>query len=223
MIGLAFVCLLHVGYAAANISAIEIANWVDDKSLHDAFDGAKRGDVIISNITPIKLTDGENAYLASASMNDGWTIGYVLARPKLKKAKVLKGYGRRDGNHIVNVGRYDNGSVLIIDAYGWGTGVYRASSAIVKFDGWGVSVLHSADSGYEMAMPTCGPDSCADDPGVCDSKNDVFLNRLDYAGPDANNVVSFVETSVTYDCKLKQSTVTSAEVLSFPVGNESEN
>jgi len=208
--------LLPINYALAD-PATDIISWLDAASLKAAFDSATKNDVELTNITPIKLTNGEDAYLASANMKDWGTIGYVLSRPSEKKAVILENYGQRDGNDIVNLGNYDNGSVLIIQLQGGGTGVYGKQLSIVKFDSWKVNVLHSSDSGYtENADCDNEPN-----PDMCE-RYDTFLNKLVSSNPDASKVV-FVETKVVYDFKAKKPKVTGAKILSFPVGASSES
>ena len=208
--------LLPINYALAD-TATDIISWLDAASLKAAFDSATKNNVVLSNITPIKLTNGEDAYLASANMKDWGTIGYVLSRPSEKKAVILENYGQRDGNDIVNLGNYDNGSVLIIQLQGGGSGVYNKQLSVVKFDGWKVNVLHSSDSGYSENA------DCDNEPNpdMCE-RHDTFLNKLVSSNPDASKVV-FVETKVVYDFKAKKPKVTGAKILSFPVGASSES
>jgi hypothetical protein len=211
--------LLPINYALADPAA-DIISWLDAASLKAAYDSATKNDVVVSEITPIKLTNGEDAYLASASMKDDTPLGYVLARPSEKKAILLENYnggGDDESNDIVNLGSGDKGSVLIILSGGGGTGVYNKKLSIVKFDGWKVSVLHSSDSGYEENAD-CDKDFQA---GMCE-RHDTFLNKLVSSNPDASKVV-FVETKVVYDFKAKKPKVTGAKILSFPVGTSSES
>ena len=211
--------LLPINYALAD-PATDIISWLDEASLKAVYASATKNDVVVSEITPIKLTNGEDAYLTSASMKDDTPLGYVLARPSEKKAIVLENYnggGDDESSNIVNLGNSDKGSVLIIRSSGGGTGVYNKQLSIVKFDGWKVNVLHSSASGYEE-NGDCDKDFQA---GMCD-RHDTFLNKLVSSNPDASKAV-FVETKVVYDFKAKKPKVTGAKILSFPVGASSES
>jgi hypothetical protein len=212
--------LLPINYALADTET-DIINWLDAASLKATFDSATKSNVALSNITPIKLTNGENAYLASASIKDEIPrpIGYVLAIPVAKKAVVLERYMPTEENSsdIVNLGNSDKGSVLMIRSGGGGTGSYNKQVSIVKFDNWNVSVLHSSDSGVSE-MGDCDNEP-KPNPDMCD-RHDTFLNKLGSA--DANQVL-FAETKVQYDFKTKKPKVTATKILSFPIGASSEN
>lgn len=211
--------LLPINYALAD-PATDIISWLDAASLKAASDSATKNDIELSNITPIKLINGEDAYLASiGEKGGGFTIGYVLARPSSNKAIVLERYGYRDGNDIVNLGNGDKGSVLIIQSQGGGTGSFNKQLSIVKFDGWNVKALHSSDSGYSE-MGDCDNEP-KPKPDMCD-RHDTFLNKLVSSNPDTTNAV-FAETKVIYDFKAKKPKVTGTKILSFPVGTSSES
>jgi hypothetical protein len=212
---------LPINYALADTST-DIISWLDATSLKAAYDSATKSNVTLSNITPIKLTNGADAYLASASV-DGSKIGYVLASPDSNKAIVLERYGQgneEDANDIINLGNSDKGSILMIRSGGGGSGSYNRQVSIVKFDGWNVNVLHSSDSGSSEINDSCSTEA-KPNPDFCE-KHDTFLNKLVSSNPDTANVL-FAETKVVYDYAAKKPKVTGTKILSFPVGTSSES
>jgi hypothetical protein len=213
--------ILPINYALADTST-DIISWLDATSLKAAYDSATKSNVTLSNITPIKLTNGADAYLASASV-DGSKIGYVLASPDSNKAIVLERYGQgneEDANDIINLGNSDKGSILMIRSGGGGSGSYNRQVSIVKFDGWNVNVLHSSDSGSSEINDSCSTEA-KPNPDFCE-KHDTFLNKLVSSNPDTANVL-FAETKVVYDYAAKKPKVTGTKILSFPVGTSSES
>jgi hypothetical protein len=182
------------------LSATQIVKWIDKSA----------GKVELSNITQIKLENGEDAYLASAEFPDqgrNFGAGYVLARPSLKKAMVVQDYGGQF-NKVTIVRNYGT-SVLIIGSAGSGQGSSEQSLYVVTFNGWKAKVMHTANMsnnfgncGYEEDKPCKG--------------NDVFLNPIEESRA---NTVSIVETVVDREGKdpdnLKSSVA--SKILSFSI------
>ena len=200
-------------YCKANSElAEEIESWIDESE----------GVAWVSNITPIILEDGEEAFLAMAIFPEkerNFEAGYVLARPDLKKAIILENYGG-DGYYHDIVSIPSNGaSILIISSSGSGGGIMHGKQYIVTFKGWEEKVLHSTEIFNNFGFcgaPLGNEGDCEEPYGVlydgdcvvrCQGK-DVFLNILE----GTQNVVKIAKTTVTYDDEKEKIT---SEILSF--------
>lgn len=77
---------LSTSCLSADVVEKDILKWLTDKST----------ETHIVKVEPIRLENGELAFLASAEYpkqgNNFWR-GYILARPSLKTAQKLDGYG----------------------------------------------------------------------------------------------------------------------------------
>lgn len=151
-ITISFLLLLGLALAntaySANPSAVQIIKWID-KSV---------GKVELSNITQIKLENGEEAYLASAEFPDqgrNFSAGYVLARPALNKAMVLEDFGGLT-NKISIVSDYGT-TVLIIGNAVSGQGYSDEALHVLTFDGWKAKVMHTAKMSNNFGA--CGYDA----------------------------------------------------------------
>jgi hypothetical protein len=192
-----------VSQATVNISAAEIISWLTNN---------EKGQVNLSNITPIKLSGGaagEDAYLASAEFpeqGNNFHAGYVLARPALKQAMILDGFGGFY-NEIKNVGDYETGSFLIIGGGSFGQGYSGATLSVVKIDGWQVKTLHSAEESDNLG-------ACGFDGKLCETEQ-VFFEPLESNG----NKILITETTVISKGKDSEhlKSKTTSRILSFPI------
>ena len=198
--------LLLLGLALSNTafsaspSAVQISKWIDTTV----------GKVELSNITQIKLENGEEAYLASAEFPDhgrNFWAGYVLARPALKRAMVLEGFGGQF-NKISIVRGYGT-TVLVLGSAGSGQGYFEQALHVVTFNGWKARVAHSAKMSNNFGV-------CGYDMGNSCKGNEVFLNPLDTGRA---NTVSIVETIVNQEGKDQESLTSTvgAKILSFSI------
>lgn len=180
--------LLPCSVALACTPAPRIMRWL----------GPKANGLCLSHITPITLTGGESAYLASASNSrsdasgKAW-MGYVLARPGLEKAIAIQGkasVGKLGGGYdkIKIIYQSSRGTVLLLGSSSGGQGVFDDTRSIVVFDGWKPEFLYTAK--MHSNLGACGPGI-----GACVG-NTVFLNPLEMGtGPHA---IAVVETNVAY-------------------------
>lgn len=206
-LALLIIALLPCGASYACAPAPRILRWL----------GPNAKGICLSGVTPVTLTGGESAYLASASNTDAgsesWE-GYVLARPSLEKAVVIQGKagtGKLGGqyNKIRVIYRSNGGTVLILGSASGSQGVFDDTRSIVVFDGWKPEFLYTAKMHTNMGV-------CGANVGECIG-NTIFLNPLaTYADPHG---IAVVETNVTYSGSNTDhlSYKVASRLLTFPV------
>lgn len=175
-----FSVLLSSALNAADLSAGTILGWVSEPL----------GKTDVKAVTPIVLKGGEKAYIASVEFPEqgrNFWGGYILARPKLKKAILLKNFGGQ-ANEVTTVSDFPSGSHVIIGSGGSGQGVVMRDSFVVYFDGWQAKILHKASSYSNFG--TCGEDIG----GACEA-TDSFINVLQ---TDSSTKAQVVITQVNY-------------------------
>ncbi|MBY3624792.1 hypothetical protein HGO21_35440 [Acinetobacter sp. CUI P1] len=95
----------------------------------------------IDSTEAVKLISGEEAYLSSVSFENAgrnFWAGYVLTRPKLKQAKILKEFGGQSNSFKVHSTVYKGKPIQLIEieSAGSGQGTVESSKSLVYFTQW---------------------------------------------------------------------------------------
>jgi len=95
----------------------------------------------IDSTEAVKLISGEEAYLSSVSFeNSGrnFWAGYVLTRPKLKQARILKEFGGQSNSFKVHSTVYKGKPIQLIEIEnaGSGQGTVESSKSLVYLNQW---------------------------------------------------------------------------------------
>jgi hypothetical protein len=165
-------------------SEMEIAQWLENEEP----DGRK---IQIEEIYPVILAGGENAYLAAVDFEVDElhsSRGYVLARPKLPAARILKDFGGQT-NTVVPYG--NPSPLVIIGNAGSGQGTSENTQYVVSFDGWNVKTLYSVEDSDNFG-------DCGYDDRPCEG-NTHFFNFTRFGIARGN--VGLVVTEVYYFSK----------------------
>ena len=160
---------------SADVTEKDILKWLTDKST----------ETDIVKIEPIRLENGELAFLASAEYpkqgNNFWR-GYILARPSLKSAQKLEGYGGQY-NYVKVFGdpRDTTPSIVIIGSAGTGQGHFSTSQYVISIRDFEVIEHYNVDD--ESNIGDCGKEN---ERGFCDT-SETLLNFSDNLS-DVHNV-----------------------------------
>lgn len=129
---------ITIGTAHANTRPMDtptLTNWL----------GYTAGEKVLEiiNRADITLRNGESATLIAAEFDRGFHFryGYILARPKLKQARIIKYWGAQYAG-IVVYPRGKRASTVMIGLcdFGW-SGTYN-ERALVQFSGWKPTVRY---------------------------------------------------------------------------------
>ncbi|AUH50759.1 hypothetical protein CXB49_08060 [Chromobacterium sp. ATCC 53434] len=185
---------------AAEPSKAQIVRWLGDV-----------GKVELGDARLLTLKGGEKAYLVPADFPDqgsNFTQGYVLARPALGKAVVLKDFGGQNSDVTVLSHDSRNGYMVILGSSSSGQGIANATHSVVLFEGWKPRVLFAADEGNNFG-------DCGDEGKACEGSQ-VFLNPL--ADPDDKHqlAVTTVRYAGTDERRAKVSISAKVVTLSYP-------
>lgn len=174
--------ILPASCLSADIAEKDILTWLTDKST----------ETNIVNAEPIRLENGELAFLASAEYpkqgNNFWR-GYILARPSLKISQKLDGYGGQYNNITVfGDPRDSTPSIIIIGSAGTGQGYFSTSQSVISIRDFQVIEHYKVDD--ESNIGACGIEY---EMGPC-NMNETFLNFSENLS-DTNNV-TLIQTSI---------------------------
>ena len=89
----------------------------------------------IDSTEAVKLISGEEAYLSSVSFDNAgrnFWAGYVLTRPKLKQARILKEFGGQSNSFKVHSTVYKGKPIQLIEIESAGSGQGTVESSRVK-------------------------------------------------------------------------------------------
>ncbi|EOR05596.1 hypothetical protein [Acinetobacter genomosp. 15BJ] len=95
----------------------------------------------IDSTEAVKLISGEEAYLSGVSFENAgrnFWAGYVLTRPKLKQARILKEFGGQSNSFKVHPTVYKGKPIQLIEieSAGSGQGTVESSKSLVYFTQW---------------------------------------------------------------------------------------
>ncbi|OBY73620.1 hypothetical protein [Acinetobacter gyllenbergii] len=95
----------------------------------------------IDSTEAVKLISGEEAYLSGVSFENAgrnFWAGYVLTRPKLKQARILKEFGGQSNSFKVHSTVYKAKPIQLIEieSTGSGQGTVESSKSLVYFTQW---------------------------------------------------------------------------------------
>ncbi len=100
----------------------------------------------IDHTEKVKLISGEEAYLSGVSFENAgrnFWAGYVLSRPKLKQAKILKEFGGQSNTFKVHPTMYKGKSIELveIESAGSGQGTVEATKSLVYLSQWNAKLI----------------------------------------------------------------------------------
>ncbi|QIY81111.1 hypothetical protein [Chromobacterium violaceum] len=185
---------------AAEPSKAQIVRWLGEV-----------GKVELGDVYSLALKGGEKAYLASAGFPDqgrNFMQGYVLARPALGKAVVLKDFGGQSSDVTVLSHDSRRGYMVILGSSGSGQGSSRAVYSVVLFDGWRARVLFKAEEGDNFG-------DCGEGGKACEGSQ-VFLNPLAGPGDQPRLAVTTVRYAGPDERRIKTSVSSKVVTLSYP-------
>ena len=137
----------------------------------------------IDSTEAVKLISGEEAYLSSVSSENAgrnFWAGYVLTRPKLKQARILKEFGGQSNSFKVHSTVYKGKPIQLIEieSAGSGQGTVESSKSLVYFTQWTSKLIteveeSSYDGRYDEKL---GAEDCR-----TGSDNTGYLNVMPYS------------------------------------------
>lgn len=137
----------------------------------------------IDSTEAVKLISGEEAYLSGVSFENAgrnFWAGYVLTRPKLKQAKILKEFGGQSNSFKVHSTVYKGKPIQLIEieSAGSGQGMVESSKSLVYFTQWTSKLIaeveeSSYDGRYDEKL---GAEDCR-----TGRDNSGYLNVMPYS------------------------------------------
>jgi len=137
----------------------------------------------IDSTEAVKLISGEEAYLSSVSFENAgrnFWAGYVLTRPKLKQARILKEFGGQSNSFKVHSTVYKGKPIQLIEieSAGSGQGTVESSKSLVYFTQWTSKLIaeveeSSYDGRYDEKL---GAEDCR-----TGRENSGYLNVMPYS------------------------------------------
>ena len=137
----------------------------------------------IDHTEKLKLISGEEAYLSAVSFENAgrnFWAGYVLTRPKLKQAKILKEFGGQSNTFKVHPTMYKGKPIELveIESAGSGQGMVESSKSLVYFTQWTSKLIteveeSSYDGRYDEKL---GAEDCR-----TGRDNSGYLNVMPYS------------------------------------------
>ncbi|MGN5765489.1 hypothetical protein ACNQO6_14215 [Acinetobacter calcoaceticus] len=109
----------------------------------------------IDSTEAVKLISGEEAYLSGVSFENAgrnFWAGYVLTRPKLKQARILKAFGGQSNSFKVHPTVYKGKPIQLIEieSAGSGQGTVESSKSLVYLNQWTSKLIAEVEeSSYE--------------------------------------------------------------------------
>jgi hypothetical protein len=137
----------------------------------------------IDSTEAVKLISGEEAYLSGVSFENAgrnfWG-GYVLTRPKLKQARILKAFGGQSNSFTVHSTVYKGKPIQLveIESAGSGQGIVESSKSLVYLNQWTSKLIAEVEeSSYEGRYDDkLGAEDCK-----TGRDNSGYLNVMPYA------------------------------------------
>ncbi|WHP05319.1 MULTISPECIES: hypothetical protein [Acinetobacter] len=141
-VALCLSALISPAYAAAP-PAETIVNWITN--LNDSNANPPKA-ILIDHTEKVKLVSGEEAYLSGVSFENAgrnFWAGYVLTRPKLKQAKILKEFGGQSNTFKIHSTVYKGKPVDLveIESAGSGQGTVESSKSLVYLSQWNTRLI----------------------------------------------------------------------------------
>lgn len=137
----------------------------------------------IDSTEAVKLISGEEAYLSSVSFENAgrnFWAGYVLTRPKLKQARILKEFGGQSNSFKVHSTMYKGKPIELveIESAGSGQGTVETTKSLVYFTQWTSKLIieveeSSYDGRYDEKL---GAEDCR-----TGRDNSGYLNVMPYS------------------------------------------
>ena len=120
-----------------------IINWITN--LQDSNANPQQA-IQIDHTEKVKLISGEEAYLSGVSFENAgrnFWAGYVLTRPKLKQAKILKEFGGQSNTFKVHPTMYKGKPIELveIESAGSGQGTVEATKSLVYLSQWNAKLI----------------------------------------------------------------------------------
>ena len=102
--------------------------------------------ILIDHTEKVKLVSGEEAYLSGVSFENAgrnFWAGYVLTRPKLKQARILKTFGGQSNTFKIHSTVYKGKPVDLveIESAGSGQGTVESSKSLVYLSQWNTRLI----------------------------------------------------------------------------------
>lgn len=139
--------------------------------------------ILIDHTEKVKLVSGEEAYLSGVSFDNAgrnFWAGYVLTRPKLKQARILKEFGGQSNSFKVHSTVYKGKPIQLIEieSAGSGQGTVESSKSLVYFTQWTSKLIteveeSSYDGRYDEKL---GAEDCR-----TGRDNSGYLNVMPYS------------------------------------------
>ncbi|MDM1020965.1 hypothetical protein QSV37_11745 [Acinetobacter sp. VNK23] len=128
---------------AAAPPAETIVNWITN--LNDSNANPPQA-ILIDHTEKVKLVSGEEAYLSGVSFENAgrnFWAGYVLTRPKLKQARILKTFGGQSNTFKIHSTVYKGKPVDLveIESAGSGQGTVESSKSLVYLSQWNTRLI----------------------------------------------------------------------------------
>ncbi|ENW81932.1 hypothetical protein F909_01621 [Acinetobacter sp. ANC 3929] len=137
----------------------------------------------IDSTEAVKLISGEEAYLSGVSFENAgrnFWAGYVLTRPKLKQARILKEFGGQSNSFTVHSTVYKGKPIQLveIESAGSGQGTVESSKSLVYLNQWTSKLIAEVEeSSYEGRYDDkLGAEDCR-----TGRDNSGYLNVMPYA------------------------------------------
>lgn len=174
-----FLIPVSASYAAVPTDKT-IINWITN--LQDSNANPQQA-IQIDHTEKVKLISGEEAYLSGVSFENAgrnFWAGYVLTRPKLKQAKILKEFGGQSNTFKVHPTMYKGKSIELveIESAGSGQGTVETTKSLVYFTQWTSKLIteveeSSYDGRYDEKL---GAEDCR-----TGRDNSGYLNVMPYS------------------------------------------
>ena len=102
--------------------------------------------ILIDHTEKVKLVSGEEAYLSGVSFENAgrnFWAGYVLTRPKLKQARILKTFGGQSNTFKIHSTVYKGKPVDLveIESAGSGQGTVESRKSLVYLSPWNTRLI----------------------------------------------------------------------------------
>ena len=174
-----FLIPVSASYAAVPTDKT-IINWITN--LQDSNANPQKA-IQIDHTEKVKLISGEEAYLSGVSFENAgrnFWAGYVLTRPKLKQAKILKEFGGQSNTFKVHPTMYKGKPIELveIESAGSGQGTVEATKSLVYLSQWNAKLITEVQ---ESSNAGCYDEKLDAEDCRTGSDNTGYLNVMPYS------------------------------------------
>lgn len=141
-------CIVSLPVLAQAPTSSEIVSRITNLEKSHAL---KQNEILVKETQPIRLKDGEQAYLSRVEFVDAprlYTYDYVLTRPTLNESRIMEYVGQVNSLQLHNVVTEGQSLQLIeLETTASGRGEFQSTKFLVYIDGWKVKSIAELELG----------------------------------------------------------------------------